>query len=108
GRRVLRVDVVSATARRADDVMFILARRMEALGEEESWPILPWARLDTWSYVTTELDPHTGAIPMSVRVDDVDLEITCTPFSGRQEEAAAEFTRRVSEKTQRPQSAQGI
>src|SRR5690606_8571135 len=57
-RRILRLDITPRTPRRADEVMFLMARRMEARAAERGWPDAEWARLDTWTFVTPMLDPH--------------------------------------------------
>lgn len=107
GRRIVRIDVSPVSTRRADDVMFVIARRLEARATEEAWPIEPIARLDTWSFVTTVTDQHAGAVPMSVVVDDLGVEVSSTPFTVRADESPAEFARRVSQRVPRTESAHG-
>ncbi|MCD9154476.1 histidine kinase N-terminal 7TM domain-containing protein [Aeromicrobium duanguangcaii] len=96
GQRVLRLDIKPRTPRRADEVMFLMARRMEARAAERGWTETEWARLDTWTFVTPILDAHFEAIPAHVVVEDLGVDMVVSFFEPLPDESAADFVRRVS------------
>lgn len=96
GRRMLRLDIVPRTPQRADEVMFLMARRMEARAAESGWPDVEWARLDTWTFVTPIIDPNFEGIPAHVEIEDMGLDMEISFFDPIPGESANDFVRRVS------------
>ncbi|MBA4607558.1 MULTISPECIES: hypothetical protein [Aeromicrobium] len=97
GGTVIRLVVTPRDPHRTDEVMFLIARRMEARAAEAGFPDVEWARLDTWTFVTELLEHDFDAVPGNVPLDDlgVDMEVTFhTPLPG---ESSAAFIRRVSD-----------
>lgn len=106
GRRILRLDITPRTPRRADEVMFLMARRMEARAAERGWPEAEWARLDTWTFVTPVLDPQFEGVPAHVEIDDMGVDMMITFHDPVPGESTADFIRRVSTHTYHHDSAQ--
>lgn len=96
GTPVLRLEVTSRADRRPDEVMFLLARRIEARSVEEGWPEMALARLDTWTFVGPLLDPDR-IIGRRARYDDLGLDVNLSVHRRLPSESAAAFTRRVEE-----------
>lgn len=97
GDRVLRVDVHGRRNTRPDDLMFLVARRLEARSSELGWPDLEWARLNARAFVAVVRDnPPDAAIPMRVDVDDLGISISVTPFEPRGQEDPDAFLGRVT------------
>lgn len=97
GGTVIRLVITPRNQHRSDEVMFLVARRMEARAAEAGFADVEWARLDTWTFVTELLEHEFDAVPALVPLDDlrVDMEVTLhTPLPG---ESSAAFIRRVSD-----------
>lgn len=99
GTAVLRIEVTSRADRRPDEVMFLLARRIEARSHEEGWPDMVLARLDTWTFVGPMLDPDRAIGPRA-RYDDLGIDVNLSVHRRGASESAAAFTRRVAEDLQ--------
>ncbi|GAA3539090.1 hypothetical protein AFL01nite_29680 [Aeromicrobium flavum] len=107
GKQVLRVDVVPRTARRADEAMFLMARRMEARSEEFGYSNMPWARLDTWTLILVLVDPTYEGVPSRVPIDDVGVELVVSYLRPAAAESPEAFVQRVSAQHYDRDSAQG-
>lgn len=95
GARVVRIDVTPRSERHADQLMFLMARRLEAYAAEQGWHDVEWARLDRWAFVSPVIDPNFAGEPLAVAVDDLDLDLSVRTYAPLPREAAADFTRRV-------------
>ncbi|MTB89522.1 hypothetical protein H9L21_14915 [Aeromicrobium senzhongii] len=107
GRQMLRIDVVPRTPRRADDVMFLVARRMEARATERGWLDVPWARLDTWTLIAPMLDPTFEGVPARIPLDDLGLDMLVSFHRPAAAEPPEAFVRRMTEEGLNRDSAQG-
>jgi hypothetical protein len=107
GRQVLHVQVVPRTARRPDEVMFFMARRMEARAAEFGYSNMPWARLDTWTLILALEDPTFEGVPARVSVDDFGVDLVESYFSASAGESPEAFAQRVAAGTYHRDWAQG-
>lgn len=97
GTPVIRLVVSPRGPRRADEAMFLIARRMEARAADRGFPDVEWARLDTWTFVSPLLDESFDVVPATVPVDDLDLDMEVTLHEPAPGESPAAFVRRVSD-----------
>jgi len=96
GTPILRFVALPRSDRRPDDLMFLLARRLESRAHEEGWEDeYELARLDTWTFVGPLFEPDR-AVEGHARYDDLGIEIDLTVLRPGPHETLAEFTRRVS------------
>ena len=105
---IQRFMATAATNRRPDDIMFLLARRLESRVTEVGWDgDFDLARLDTWTFICPLSDPEL-AQEGTWHYEDLALELTITVMRPRRHESVAEFARRVIEDDQSGRStAQG-
>jgi len=107
GRQVLRIDAVTRTPRRADEVMFLMARRMEARASEHGWQDVEWARLDTWTLIAPIIDPTFEGVPARIPLDDLGLDLVVSFHRPAAAESPDAFVRRMTEERLNRDSAQG-
>lgn len=96
GNLVVRIDIEAADRDRADELMFLMARRIESRSSEEGWSHLEWARLDTWVFVAELSDSPTATVPMQIEVDDLGVVAAVSSYQPRPGESPTDFVSRVS------------
>ncbi len=107
--QVIRVDVRGAASSRADDVMFVVARRLESRVADRNWPELNWARLDTWTFVgVLAKDLPDRVLPMKVEVADLAVTLDIVGYEMRSGEAEADFVNRVLKTAAAPAEGQAV
>lgn len=96
GQRIVRIDVAGDPGR-ADDVMFLVARRIDARAMSMGWPDLRWARLDTWVLITlVEDEARIDSVPFSTKLEDLDVTVAVSIHDPGPAEDADAFFRRVT------------
>lgn len=96
GQRIVRIDVTGDPAR-ADDVMFLVARRIDARATSMGWTGLRWARLDTWVLITrVEDEMRVDSLPFSSRLDDLGVTLSVSIHDPRPDESTEAFVTRVT------------
>ncbi|HPU13412.1 MAG TPA: hypothetical protein PLQ19_06440 [Aeromicrobium sp.] len=94
--QIIRVDVRSAASDRADDLMFVVARRLEARAADLGWPDMQWARLDTWTFIGVLTNDHSVAVmPPQVEVTDLGVSLRISAIVPTAEEPCSSFVQRV-------------
>ena len=92
---IVRFTVAPPADRRPDDVMFLVARRLESRSLEVGWDRdIELARLDTWTFVAPLYAPErvwTGQATYA----DLNVDMTISVLQPRPRETSAGFTRRV-------------
>lgn len=99
GSAVLRLEITSRVDRRPDELMFLLARRIEARSEEEGHPDMVLARLDTWTFVGPMLAPDR-LVGTQARYEDLGIDVNLSVHRRGASESPAAFIRRVAEDLQ--------
>lgn len=96
GSPILRFVATPRSDRRPDDLMFLLARRIESRAAEEGWDRgYELARLDTWTFVGPLLEPDR-AVEGRAHYDDLGIEMAIAVLRPAPHESTAEFARRVT------------
>lgn len=97
GTPVIRVVVVPRGPRRADEAMFLIARRLEARAADRGFPDVEWARLDTWTFISPLIDESFEVLTVTVPVDDLGLDMEVSLHEPVPGESPTAFVRRVSD-----------
>jgi len=96
GAPIMRFAATPRPDRRPDDLMFLLARRLESRAAEVGWDReYEFARLDTWTFIGPLHEPER-AYQGAARYDDLDIDVEISVLTPHPGESAAEFTRRAS------------